>query len=76
MTSNEGEDQGIYFEGLYAKPAGILVNAYNQGDCTGIFDADSLDFFCQNVSKIENYVNRALIWMNLGIHVDLGLLAP
>jgi len=61
--------------GLEQLPCAVLVNANNKGYCRTVIDPHSLPFFLENLSSIEDSLNRSLIWRVLCDNMKLGVIS-
>lgn len=72
-----GEKESVIYESsVELLPEAILINANNKGYGRIVMDENSIRFFCQNLSKIQNTVNRSLIWRALPDQMLLLRLKP
>lgn len=58
------------------KPKAVLVNANNKGYCRVVLDSESLAFFLQNLSSIDDDLNRNYVWRILCDNLKIKVLKP
>ena len=54
----------------------VLVNANNKGYCRVVLDPESLKFFLQNLSMIEDDLNRNYVWRILCDNLKIKIVTP
>jgi hypothetical protein len=61
--------------GLKEMPQAVLINANLKGYCRNVLDPDSLQFFLENLSSIEDDLTRSYIWRTLWDNLKIQVLS-
>jgi hypothetical protein len=60
--------------GVKKPPQAVLINANNKGYCRVILDVESKTCFLENLSNIEDDINRCNVWRIICDNMKLGLI--
>lgn len=61
--------------GLEQKPSAVLINSGLKGYCRTVLDSDSLQFFLENLSQIDDDLTRSYIWRTLWDNLKINVVS-